>query len=86
MTFRVEWETAALDDLDQIWREADDKEGIENTAVRINTELTYQPLSAGESRDNGRRVLFKFPLIVWFRVLAERQEVRVLHVYAIKRQ
>ena len=84
MTFRVVWESAALTELDEIWKAALDQEGIQNTATRINTELTFNPLGAGESRDDDFRVLFKFPLIVWFRVMERIQEVQVLHVRLIK--
>ena len=84
MTYRVLWEDAALAELNSIWEAALDKEGIRNTATRINTELTYNPLAADESRDQHYRVLFKFPLVVWFEVLERLQEVRVLHVRGMK--
>ncbi len=41
---------AALAELGEIWEASLDKEGIQNTATRINTELTFNPLEAGESR------------------------------------
>ena len=61
MTFRVVWESAALAELDDIWKAALDPEGIQSTATRIDTELTFNPLEAGEARDAEFRVLFKFP-------------------------
>jgi len=85
VTYRVVWEHAALTKLDGIWTAALDKEGIENTATRINTELTFNPLESGESRDADFRVLFKFPLIVWFQVVERFREVRVLHVRLINK-
>ena len=85
MTFHVVWEDAALAELDDIWNAAPDREGIQNTATRINTELEFNALEAGESRRPPYRVLFKFPLVVWFQVLERLQEVRVLHVRAMKR-
>jgi hypothetical protein len=37
VSWRVVWEVAALAELDEIWKAALDKEGIQNTAVRIDT-------------------------------------------------
>jgi hypothetical protein len=85
VTFRVAWENAALAELDEIWKASLDKEGIENTAIRVDTELAFNPLEAGESRSEGHRVLFKFPLVVWFRVVERIREVQVLHVSITRR-
>jgi hypothetical protein len=43
------WDDAALAQLDEIWKASLDKEGLQNTATRINTELTFNPLEAGKS-------------------------------------
>jgi hypothetical protein len=83
--YRVTWEHAALVQLDEIWKTSLDKEGIQNTATRINTELTFNPLQAGESRSRDYRVLFKYPLVVWFRVVERLNEVQVLHVRSARR-
>ena len=80
MSYRVIWDDAALAQLDEIWKASLDKEGLKNTATRINTELTFNPLEAGESRSRDYRVLFKYPLVVWFRVVERLSEVQVLHV------
>jgi plasmid stabilization system protein ParE len=80
VSYRIIWEDVALAQLDEIWKASLDKEGIQNTATRINTELTFNPLEAGESRSRNYRVLFKYPLVVWFRVVERLSEVQVLHV------
>ena len=85
MSYRVVWDDAALAQLDEIWNESFDKEGIQNTATRTDTELTFNPLEAGESRSRGYRVMFKFPLVVWFHVVERLREVQVLHVRSAKR-
>jgi plasmid stabilization system protein ParE len=85
VSYRVIWEDAALDELDEIWKASHDKEGVRNTATRINTELTFNPLEAGESRSRDYRVLFKYPLVVWFRVIERLSEVQVLHVRSVER-
>ena len=84
MNYRVEWADAALARLDQIWMASLDREGVENAATRIDTELTFNPTEAGESRGEDFRILFKYPLIVWFHVAQRIKEVRVLHVRAIR--
>ena len=76
---------AALTQLDEIWKASLDKEGIQNAATRINTELTFNPLEAGESRSRDYRVLFKYPLVVWFRIVERLNEVQVLHARSIER-
>lgn len=85
MSYQVIWEDAALVELDQIWKASLDKEGLQNTATRINTELTFRPLEAGESRSRDYRILFKYPLVVWFRVIERLKEVQVLHVRSAER-
>jgi plasmid stabilization system protein ParE len=86
VSYRVIWEDAALTQLDEIWKASLDKEGIQNTATRINTQLTFKPLEAGESRSRNYRILFKYPLVVWFRVVERLSEVQVLHVRSAERQ
>jgi plasmid stabilization system protein ParE len=85
VSYRVIWEDAALAQLDEIWKASLDKEGIQNTAKRINTELTFRPLEAGESRSRDYRVLFKYPFVVWYRVVERLSEVQVLHVRSAER-
>jgi len=86
VTFRVTWEQAALAELDEIWSTALDREGVENAARRIDIELTYNPLEAGESRGAEYRILFKYPVLVLFRVVERMREVQVLHVRPMKQR
>lgn len=78
MKFRVAWDTTAVDELQRIYDDAMDKEGVVNAVTRIGLELAAVPREAGESRDKDTRVLFKFPLVVWFRVDERLQEVAVV--------
>jgi plasmid stabilization system protein ParE len=84
VNFRVLWEEKALAELNEIWTRAIDREGVELASKRIDIELTYNPLAAGEARGSEHRVLFKFPVVVWFRVLERMREVHVLHVRPMK--
>ena len=85
MSYRVVWDKRALAELDDIRREFLDKEAIQHVVTRVDTQLTYQPAEAGESRHENYRVLFKYPLVVWFEVIEQTQDVRVVHVRTLKR-
>ena len=86
MTYQVIWTEQALAELNEIWDTAFDKEGIENTATRIDIELTYRPLEAGESRRPGTRVLVKQPLVVYFQIHSRLPEVLVVRVRCPRHQ
>jgi hypothetical protein len=79
------WDKRALDELDRIRQQHPDQEGIRHVVTRIDTQLTHQPSEAGESRHSSYRVLFKYPLVVWFEVHDRLQEVRIVHVRITKR-
>jgi plasmid stabilization system protein ParE len=85
VSYRVIWSDDALSELNAIWETSADSEGVKNTATRVNIELEFVPLEAGESRDENVRVLIKHPLVVWFRVIERLAEVQVLHVHATRR-
>jgi hypothetical protein len=85
VTYYVEWDDRALTALDEIWKTSHDREAIQNVATRIDTELTFNPTEAGESREGDFRVLFKFPIVVWFRVIERIQLVQVVYIRAIRR-
>jgi plasmid stabilization system protein ParE len=85
MTFRVTWDPEAENELQRIYDTAIDKEGVANAATRIGLELAAVPLEAGESRDKKTRVLFKFPLIVWYRIDERMREVVVVRVTSFRR-
>ncbi len=80
MSYRVVWDNRALDELRSIRRQHSDREGFRHVITRINRQLSHNPLQAGESRHHNYRVLFKYPLVVWFEVIDRLQEIRVMHV------
>jgi plasmid stabilization system protein ParE len=85
VTYQVIWEDSALAELDRIWIASLDKEGVKNTATRIDIELTFNAAEAGESRYEDYRLLVKYPLVVWFRVIERMKTVQVLHVRELRR-
>lgn len=80
MSYDVSWTSRARSELAAIQAAMRDKESVEHAALRVDLELAGNPLEAGESRDAGRRVLFKYPLVVWFRVNERLREAIVYDV------
>jgi hypothetical protein len=85
--FEVVWLQSALNELAAIWVNADSsvRQAITAATHYIDQELTTDPEEKGESRDEGERICFAFPLGVTFQVLAEQSLVRVMHVWDIRR-
>lgn len=85
--FRVRWAEAALDELAALWLQADSalRETITAAAHQIDQQLQANPYGLGESRPEGRRVLFFYPLGVSFRVEQDEQTVSVLHIWRFQR-
>jgi hypothetical protein len=83
MRFRVEWLQSALDELTTAWTEADSatRQEITSAAHQIDFELQSNPYRFGETRAEGRRVHFVYPLALAFRVELDEQTVTVLHVW-----
>lgn len=63
---KVMWTVDALNDLAGIGINAGDRKQINETVDRIESDLATSPLDAGESREDGRRVLLHAPLAVAF--------------------
>ena len=85
MNYRVVWDYDAVDALQRIYDASRDQEGLANTVTRIGIELGLNPTQAGESRDIGKRILFKHPLVIWFRIDDRMKEVVVTNVRALRR-
>jgi hypothetical protein len=78
VSYRVIWNQRATEAVQRIYDAALDKEGVLNAVTRVGLELAAQPHNAGESRDRGKRVLFKSPLIVMFEIDERMKEVIVV--------
>jgi plasmid stabilization system protein ParE len=73
MNFAVEWTEAALARLADIWTAATDQAAVTDASYRIEAAIKADPLGAGESRGDNRRVVFDPPLAVIYLVYpAER--------------
>jgi hypothetical protein len=84
VNYRVIWELPARTSLQQLYDAARDQEGLVQTVTRIDLELSANPAEAGESREVGTRILFKYPLIVWFQINERMKEVMVFQVRAAR--
>lgn len=80
--FRVRWERRALDELTDLWTQADSatRQALTAASHTIDRRLARDPLNEGESRPRGRRIAFFPPLAVLFRVENDGQTVSVLHL------
>jgi hypothetical protein len=80
VNYDVYWSPTILEQLQGIHDTASDQEGIRNTITRIELELGSIPHEAGESRDGNFRILFKFPLVVWYRIDERLRQVVITDV------
>ena len=85
--FWIRWEEAALNELAALWLQAGSamREAITAAAHQIDQQLQANPYGLGESRPEGRRVLFFYPLGVLFRIEQDEQTVSVLHIWQFQR-
>jgi len=81
--FEVEWLRSAFDELTALWAASDpaEREAMAAAIQRLDPQLRSDPLSLGESRPEGRRIVFEHPLVVTYRVERVGSVVVVLHVW-----
>lgn len=84
--FRVEWRQTALNDLANAWTTSDStmRRAITNAAREIEDVLKRDP-EEGESRPEGRRILFVEPLAAVFRVNSDHELVTIVGVWRFRR-
>jgi hypothetical protein len=85
--FQVRWEDTALNELAALWIQAEAtlREEITTATSQIDEELEANPYVLGESRPEGRRILFIYPLGVLFRIEQDEQTISVLHIWQFQR-
>lgn len=86
--YRVQWVKSALDELTVGWTNADStlREAITSAVHELDEHLRTDPLAQGESRPEGRRVVFVSPLGITFRVDEGDRIVAVLRVWLLRRR
>lgn len=76
--FLVVWMGPAFDSMDEIVRDNPSRKREFAVALRqITHQLTTDPLSVGESRDDGGRVMFASELTVFYRVDTDDNTVHI---------
>ena len=77
---RVEWSARALAELAEYWTNGDSnrRAALTQAAGQIDALLTADAIHEGESRGNGRRIVFVAPLAVTFFVNERLKIVTVL--------
>ncbi len=86
--YRVRWERRALDELADQWvgAHSSERQAITAAVHKIDERLRADAASEGESRAEGRRIVFEPPLAVTFRVEADGRTVSVLQVRLYRRK
>jgi hypothetical protein len=86
--YTVVWSDEALDGLVNLWANADpDLQPLITAAVhRIDGNLADDPENAGESRDDGNRAWFEFPLGVLFNIDPNKSMVHTGKVWIFRKR
>jgi hypothetical protein len=86
--YTVVWSDEALEGLVNLWTDADpDLQPLITAAVhRIDENLADDPENAGESRDDGNRVWFEFPLAVLFSINSNEKTVHIGRVWTFRKR
>lgn len=86
--YQVRWERSALEELAQIWTEADAsvRAAVTKAVSTLDQDLRFNASTVGESRSEGRRICFVPPLAVVFSTDESNRRTSVLHVWTIQRR
>jgi hypothetical protein len=76
----VVWSAAELDQLAQVWMDANDRDAVTAAAADVDRKLTFNPEAKGESVHEGLRAIESQPLYVLYSVSEPDRLVRVVRV------
>ena len=86
MSFDVIWIPEAESQLADIWLNAPDRDMVRSSAFEIDRLLAADPISSGESRPAGQRILHVLPLGIRYMVLEDESTVQVLRVWQFRKR
>lgn len=86
MKYSVLWTAYAETNLVRLWVDSTNRNALSESVAKIDRELGNGPLSIGESRDPGERILFELPLAVKYRVAESDRKVLVFAIWLVPRQ
>jgi hypothetical protein len=81
MKWRILWAPDAEQELTHIWLAAEDRNLVSRVAREIDRQIEVAPLSAGESRPDGYRIVIVAPLGVIYVAYDIVRTASVLHVW-----
>jgi hypothetical protein len=81
MQFRVLWLSATETVLTLLWLDESIRADVTRAADDIDRRLRHNPSQEGESRPQGRRILFVPPLVVTYKVFPRENLVVVSDVW-----
>jgi hypothetical protein len=84
MTYTVIWLPAAEEELAAVWLDAQYQAAVTRASELLDRRMQAQGPDCGESRPDGRRIDFEWPLGVLFRVDDARKTVTVSHVWLFR--
>ena len=86
MTYSIRWSRRATNELADVWlNNPADRDQIVQATATADHVLAENPEDEGESRDEGKRVMFLSPLVIYYSVDSARQIVRVLEIRGTRR-
>lgn len=80
MKYTVVWDSAALDELTQLWTDSSDRESVTAAANSIDRMLQWDPVLRGETHTDSTRVLLIRPLVVVYSVSDGDRIVKVVSI------
>jgi hypothetical protein len=86
MNWDVNWLSTPERMLAELWTGAADRSEIAAAADEMDQALQYDPENVGESRPDGRRILFRLPLGILYRIHPKARKVEVTHLWRIKKK
>jgi hypothetical protein len=81
MNYTVIWLPNAEDELAALWLDSHYREAVTRASDVLERRLQVRASECGESRPNGRRIDFEWPLGVLYRVDEVRKTATVSHVW-----
>jgi hypothetical protein len=86
MSWTVEWNTTAENQLARIWLDSRIRNEVTAAARAIDRRLEADPENTGESRPDGRRIVLIYPLGAIFKVDRSKREVVVGAVWSYSKR
>ncbi len=80
----VEWTPSALNQLAQIWQNAQDRRAINEIVDRIEATLRRDPSGAGESRSNDVRIIYDLPVGMLFYAPPEAGSAVIMATWLVR--